>query len=610
MMTHYANKNGQGLNAQPAQYYNAPNGRQPRVPNGNFRRGLRNVGNTIKGLFNPRVTDDAIQRRIDAQKGLREDIANSRQETRDANYDKRTYRQSHRLDTRANNLRNNALEQQLRANAVEHNQQMLAANRQSMNDASSNRTKSNILARDTRNQSRNEFDKQGDDLQNKMLEARNIEQDSNRNNQSANADKRRLLNRANRYGFQDGGSLNRDKYQFGNTYTGSQYQMTKPTVAQPFTKGYDLPSYQMQPQRSSELYKRMMLQNQYHQPTNPNDSPSEQLNPGFNQTLSRSLNGTPGYDNAAPVSGMTRDTSDLYSNNTNTTTTTNKNNGSGGEDNLTNGERLQLFGEFLPAIHNLAYSMTPPYQAKPAYNKYRYQVYNNMARQQAPTDNSDIYAMQNKGMRDIRSSSPNEQVERANRLALYTGTMDNLNKQKLSNYQINQQFADRATEQLGNIGEQERQANEAARIENIGHEEARDAIRMEGVGQFGTGLVDYGKFKTSAEENEMRMALMGEIYNNYDTKSYGELINSLNNGTIDTEDLVVFKQTGSIQAAQAAKAKRLAQQQSGTSGNTTNTGGTSGIPRTTNQNIGVSNTSATSGLNGNIQTTYTDPNQQ
>ena len=135
-------------------------------------------------------------------------------------------------------------------------------------------------------------------------------------------------------------------------------------------------------------------------------------------------------------------------------------------------------GNYTPALYNIAHSFIKPYPTMPAYNKYRYQVYHDMARQQTPKDYSDIYAASNKGMRDLRSNSPNAQVERANRLALYNSTMEALGKQKTANFATDRQLALAATQQLGQIGEHELAADEKARLERIAHEEARDNIRL------------------------------------------------------------------------------------------------------------------------------------
>lgn len=125
-------------------------------------------------------------------------------------------------------------------------------------------------------------------------------------------------------------------YQIGGTY-----QNTKPSLTKPFSTGYQLPSYQLDPNRDADgMAKRMFRNNQYNMaPINA----GSQLTPGYNSTLANSLNGNPlaGYGpNAAPVSSMTRDTSspNLQNNAAQANLSKNK----GGNSNLTSGEKMQL----------------------------------------------------------------------------------------------------------------------------------------------------------------------------------------------------------------------------------------------------------------------------
>lgn len=257
---------------------------------------------------------------------------------------------------------------------------------------------------------------------------------------------------------------------------------------------------------------------------------------------------------------------------------------------LSAGDKMQIFGNYIPAMYNLGHAFIKPYPTMPAYNKYRYQVYNDMNKQKAARNYNPIHAMMNKGMRDLRQNAPNEQVERANRLALWNTGMDALGKQQIADDEKDRALNSQAIQQLGRIGEHELQANEAARKERIMHEEARDNIVSKGVGQFGAATGAYGRSLNNALDNKMKWELLSQIYTKYGLGAYNEIMSGLQAGTYTADDIVVFNKDGDIEKARALAEARRAAKNSVASG---------GKPQTSQSNTTLGDT------NGGMSATET-----
>jgi len=570
-----------GMRGLPQDVNNTPyNPQMGDVPLESTRRGM----GRLLGRMRPNVSQEAIDRRMAKLEPYQRQMADSRQRIRDARYDRRTARKDKRQAIKNQRLIDKALTQEAKTSAFGQLMQDRKADKIYKNANAAARGRDKMLGRFDRKNKRgdnmrpamiarqaakNDMNQRG--LQNRVANVDRRSQNRalaselrsnrmNRRNQLNEADKalnqydsavnqRERINKrdANRSDnlYWDGGKLKK-KYQAGDVLIGRRPGIEE---SKPFSPGYQLPEYKLDTNLTTDdiTYGMTGLRDSnIKMPTEYNQAIVNNLNYYSKGKMPLSGIGAPNSPSTdgTPKTGGT----DTFNRKPGSTTNVEGTTGKGKNLSLDRGAYWQLAGKTLPALYNLANSFVS-YKRKPSYNKYRYEVYDNMRRRKAPTDYSRQIAAARMGDRNIRNSSPNSQVARANRLAMYNQMQQGLRQNELQNQQVNQQLAAAADQQLNRIGEHELAVDEAVRAENLQHEAARDNFRHTAIGQFGQVGQDYGQFLQHRAEKQLEWDMMSQIYENYGLAAY----NAVMNGEVNPDDIITFN--GDVAAAKRKKAQ-------------------------------------------------------
>ena len=220
----------------------------------------------------------------------------------------------------------------------------------------------------------------------------------------------------------------------------------------------------------------------------------------------------------------------------NTPTGTNASRRRGLFGNLSDDAKIQLTGEFLPAIYNLAESFKAPEWQSAKFNPEMAQHVNRLEQRRANIDRSGFRGRATAADRQLANQAGSTASANANRIALYNRLGEQERLASREEDKMNKQYAMDASNARVAMANDRRQALQQQEAFNNAAKLTRDQLRNKAVTQFGTGIVDVGRQVGNANQNELEWNLMGQMYSKYAPVEYQKYLN----GEISIDELIQF----------------------------------------------------------------------